>query len=124
MIEKLPGWLVGVGMVIGGGLVGVWWAFTFIPHQGVKENLADKVTIVITFDLFLAIFIWISFPFVLQTKTKYSIVPQHGWIGHWAKLETKNLRMLHACHLHNAERNIFYTGSLSFFFRNLSFNIV
>ena len=33
-------WLVGIGMVIGGGLVGVWWAFTFIPHQGVKGNLA------------------------------------------------------------------------------------
>ena len=29
-----------VGMVISWGLVGVWWAFTFIPHQGAKENLA------------------------------------------------------------------------------------
>ena len=49
MIEKLPGWLVGVGMVIGGGLVGVWWAFTFIPHQGVEGNLAhpDSKTVFI-----------------------------------------------------------------------------
>ena len=45
MIEKLQGLLVGVGMVIGGGLVGVWWAFTFIPHQGVKENLAGKLSV-------------------------------------------------------------------------------
>ena len=38
--------MVVVGMVIVGRLVGVWWAFTFIPHltfiphQGVKGNLA------------------------------------------------------------------------------------
>ena len=33
-------WLVGVGMVIGGGLVGLWLTFTFIPQQGVKGNRA------------------------------------------------------------------------------------
>ena len=50
MIEKLPGWLVGVVMVFGGGLVGLWWAFTFIPHRGVEVNLAVGYKMFSTLD--------------------------------------------------------------------------
>ena len=46
----MPGWLVGVGMVIGGGLVGLWWAFTLIPHRGVEVNLAVGYKMFSTLD--------------------------------------------------------------------------